>query len=565
MLPFGALVWLLIRLLESEHASTAPPHDAFFLGIALAVAACCVFVGRPTRPAIHLPRLLLAGGVFLLGALTRTIHLDRFPPMDGQLWEECQTGIVAYKSLVAGSLDEYFPITNVIAEIGLRLSGLSMDALRAPFVVFALLGLPLFYFAARSLVRTFDAALAATMLFASSAYLAAAGRVALETMAPVTTLCAALAATFYAVRHRTIAAFAATGLATGFLSHEYISFKLAVPFLLLTLILAAIASPPEPTPLQHRPSRSLLTLRHYRWHCGVLVFTFLAVTAPLLLNSSDTPLNVLAEGIFRQRRALESGGLSTDWGLWATAGLERIAASFDLFFRRGTSADLLPTSLGVVDRYTGIASFIALAYCALTAGRDVRRLFLAVVVPLTIVLAGLLVDNPARYRLTPLPALCFLALAVPLDDLFAAVSDRAARYAVAIAVIAISVLNVNNLLGAIRDPQVLAEFGDLRLTFAQGIAATQRRRPDALVFLATDLESLDRPNDFSFLYDFESVRIPNSLDDIGESMGTVIAQPQYLAGIRALPQVASCRESVRSHGTRRLEWAICDLEPPGPD
>lgn len=557
----GAWLWLI----ACEIGERVAPHEAFPLGTALALGFALAFARRPRRArrvsAAPFPYLALLLAVFAAGVLARTLYLTSFPPLDGQLWEECQTGTVAEGSILTGGLDLFFPLTNLIAEAGFRFYGQTMIGLRLPFVLLSVLSIVLFHAAARQLLRTRGAALVATALFATSAYLGAAGRVALESMAPIATLCTALLATFYACRTRSLTAFALTGLSGGLLLLEYTSYKLYAPLLFATAGLAALAAPPDRPGLYPEPPWSV-TLWFYRWHFAVLLFACAAVIVPVFAQNPVESLQILGEGVTRNRTAIEQGGLAASWQVWAHAAQGRLIAAFRQIFLGAGSPDLLPPTSGLVDPVTGVLGLFGLAYCAGTARRDARRLFLTVTVLLTVVLAGLLVDIVQRYRLTPLVPLYFLAIAVPLDDLFAARPEAVgARLWSAVAVAAIGAYNLYFLFHvAMRDPTVLAEFGDHELALAREIAAVQRQHPGEPVYVATASGVMHQANDYSWLYDLAGVHSARSRDELLQATGSVIADGDFIAEVRALPRARDCVETRKRLGNRPLHWIRCRLD-----
>jgi hypothetical protein len=569
LLGAAALIAAWSYLLRLEVLERVAPREAFPLAVALA-GALALILARPTRllPLPHRDwrrRLALFAAVFAVGVIARALFLRSFPPLDGNLWEECQTGTVAEGSLLTGGLDQFFPITNLLAEAGFRLIGKTMLGLRLPFVLLSIASIPLFHAAARSLLRTYPAAVAATALFASSAYLGAAGRVALESMAPIATLCAALWATFHACRVRSLAAFALAGLSYGLLLLEYTSYKLYPPLLLATLTIAALANPPE-RPGLHRTPPLGATLWHYRWHFAALALAATAVVIPVFAQNPHESVQILVEGITRNRTALlEAGHAGGGWaGMLGAAG--RVVTAFRQVFLGAGSTDLLPPTAGIVDPVTGVIGLFGLAWCAATAKRDARRLFLAVAAVVTVVLAGLLVDIPTRYRITPLAPIYFLAVAVPLDD-FLTARPRAheARLWITACFAAVAAYNLHYLFNVARhDPYVLAEFGDPRLALAREIAAAQRLHPGEPVYVASECQVFDTTNDYSWLYDLKGVRMIDDRQELVAAAGTVVADGDFIAEVRALPNARLCREKRRQLGNRPLHWIRCRLEATSP-
>jgi len=569
LLAAAALIAAWLRLIQLEIAERVAPHEAFPIAVALAFAFAVVLAPWPRRlprPAPNWPRRhALVAAVFAVGVLARALFLTSFPPLDGNLWEECQTGTIAEGSLLNGGLDLFFPITNLLAEAGFRLFGPTMLGLRLPFVLLSIASIPIFFAAARALLRTFAAALAATALFASSAYLGAAGRVALESMAPIATLCAALWATFYACRARTLAGFALAGITCGLLLLEYTSYKLYAPLLFLTALLSALAHPAD-CPGLHRTPPLRSTLLHYRWHVAAFALAAAAVVIPVFAQAPAESVRILAEGVTRNRTALLESGHVVTWESWLRSSAAREVTAFRQVFLGAGSTDLLPPTAGIVDPFTGVLGLFALAWCALTARRDARRLFLAVASLLTVVLSGLLVDIATRYRITPLTPLYFLAIAVPLDDYFAARPGAiAARAWSALTIVLIAAYNLYFLFNvAMPDPHVLAEFGDPRLSLAREIDAVQRQYPGEPVYVASECQVLHVRNDYSWLYDLNRVHTVERREQLLAATGTVIADGEFIADVRALPHAHDCRETTRQFGYRPLHWIRCRLGAAAP-
>jgi glycosyltransferase involved in cell wall biosynthesis len=175
--------------------------------------------------------------------------------------------------------------------------------------------------------------------------------------------------------------------------------------------------------------------------------------------------------------------------------------------------------------------------------------------------AGLLVDIPTRYRITPPTPLYFLAIAVPLDDFSAARPNAPmARLSIAALVAAVGAYNLYFLFAVARfDPHVLAELGDPRLAVAREIAAAQRLYKGEPVYVASECQVFDETNDYSWLYDLNGVQVIENREQLLDATGTVIADGDFIADVRDLPNAHDCRETRRQLGDRPLRWLRCRL------
>lgn len=530
------------------------------LAVLLLLAACLSKEGPSARSLFErrgqLAFILL---VVACGILTRTIAFDRFPPVDGQLWEETQSGKVAYDSLRFGSLDPYFPLTNLTAELGFRLLGISMTALRLPFVGLGILSIPLFFLAARFFLRTFTAASVATALFATSAYLSSASRVALETMAPIVTVCLALALTFRACGRRSTSSFAFAGMANGLLMLEYFSYKLLPPLLALCLLGYLLQG--DRTSFCNRsggPYRISQLLEHRR---GLLVFVFfgVAVAVPLVLLEPANPLEFFLEGFNRQQVGIDeaSHGLSNLEKLWSAE--ERIVDSMGFVFLRGGQNDIVASSRGVVDLPTGLLGFAALLYCAAYGRRCPGKLFLVGSIVLFVVLSGAFVGNPARYRLTPIVPLYLLTLATAVDDFMDWFASRSHRLAVLVFVtLVLCLLNLRSFdRDVLRNRRTQAELYDLPLLVATEISKLQREHPRAQIYLLSRFDYLGGVSDYEFLYDPERVTVLTSAAELGGKKGYVLGHDRYAVGIAELDATSECRSwRTRIHHERMVRCRL---------
>lgn len=492
--------------------------------------------------------VVVVGGAIL----TRTIALDGFPPAEGQLWEETQTGKVVYDTLRFGSLDPYFPLTNLTGEIGFRLFGISMHALRLPFVGLGIACVPVFFLASRFFLRTFSAALVTTAFFAISAYLSSASRVAIETMAPIFTVSLALALTFHACVHRSASAFAFAGIANGLLMLEYFSYKLLPP--LLTLCLVGYLMQDGETPFCNRSAGRyhLLRVLEYRGRLLVFVAFGCAVAIPLVLLDPPNTLDFFLEGIFRQQVGIEEASLGLSSAERLRLAVDRIVESMGFLFLRGGQSDIVAFSRGVIDFPTGVLGCAALLYCAFYAWRCPGKLFLVGTIVAFVVLSGALVGNPARYRLTPLVPLYLLTIGAALDDVMGWFQVRRRRMAVLVlATLGLCAWNLRSLaVDVLHHQSTRAELYDLPLVLASEIARLQASHPEAKVHLVSNFDYLGGVSDYEFLYDPNGVSVRTSAAELRGERGYVLAHDRYVAGVMELAETLDChswRTSVHQH------------------
>jgi len=536
-----AWAWVIYQELQEQRSL----HSAFVSGGALVLAAVALANFNWRVPRITPIDAALCLAVSALGVLPRILFFDEYPPPHGQLWEEAQMGMIAVDSIRHDALDSYFPFPNLMAEVGVRMLGVSMTALRAPFVVAGIAAVPVFFAAARILGASTFAATAAAGMFATSAYLAGAARIAFETYSPIFTLCAALATAFHASRRRSTAAFALAGCFAGLLMTEYTSFKLYPPLLFAMLFLALRASP---------ESRRAPTVAA---RLGVFTVVALAVMAPVLVVPGS--LYVQVEGIIRHRAGMEPAAPLTER---AIAAVGRARDSAEQVFLRGSNNDVLPDSTGVLDPVTGVVGLAALVFCGYRRWRFPPALFMLVAIAATVILAGVLAGNPSRYRLTPIVPLYFLAIALAIDALRRRWPSQRAGAAIAVAVAALCAINLHLLLVVtVRHPQVRAEFGDRAMAQALEIDRLQRTFHGP-VLLDTNETYLGLPNDYAFHYDLNRVRTVRERTDLAFMDGVLLADFARADELRALPSTGACSVETYEYGPLLgFSFLVCENHP----
>jgi len=538
---------VLLRGVSFQYVGAIGFRTAYLRAVTCLVLLLCLFIWMrrgpfwPRRMIENRRQLAAVALLLLVGAAWRLYRFDVYPPRDGQLWEETQMGAGGYSTLTQGGLDNFFPITTLITETGFRFLGVSMRTLRVPFVLCGIASVAIFFVAARLFFRTFFAAWLATGLFATSALLAAAARIALETMAPITTECVALAAVFYACTRRDAAAFALAGLANGLLLTEYFSYKIVPVFgalLLLVFFLRAGDTPYCNAALPRCRGRHLV--RSLPLFALAAAFG-LAMVLPVLLSEPD--LMPFIEGFARHKAGLVAQESSMSIQEVLSAALSRAKLTATFVFVGGGGADLLPLSMGAIEFFTGVLGVGAGIYCAFRSWRSPAKLFLVVSAVLTVVLSGALVQNPQRYRLIPLVPIWFLMVAVPVDDVLTALPrHRRAVSVLAVAVlVAVAGINAYNLfVVAMNDPDVRLNFYDLNVPMALEIRARQQQDPHATVYLLSRREHLQYVNDYYFLYDHQRVKVVPSIDQLADKHGFLLADNEFVPVAESFPRAADC-------------------------
>jgi hypothetical protein len=535
----GVSAWLLV-------AERATFRQAFLLGMAAVTAALVLLAAVSRRP--FCPRPLIAtrgelvGFLFVLavGTAVRTIGFDTFPPDDGQHSEEAQLGAGAYRAIHDGHLDSFFPLTTLTAEAGFRLFGVSMRAMRLPFVFLGILSVPLFFAAARLFFASYGAALFATGLFATNAFLAGSSRIALESMSPITTECLALLATFYAcLRHSNFAA-AFAGFSNALLLLEYFSYKLA-PLPAALLLLGRWMQDGNPPNLMAPGGayrwRNLLNARRLVAIAGIFAIGCLAV----VLMTDREHWAPMLEGYLRHRMEFDRRALP--WRQALDDAVARVGRSATFFFAGGEGADILPVKMGLIDPFTAALAVAGLAWCALGARRSPGKLFLPLAAVLYIVLSGVLVPTPKRYRLIPLIPYFCLAGGVVIDELLTRFPRRRAWVGAASAalLVALGAYNIHRFfIVAVHHPTAMPQFEDVDVVIAQGIANLQKRDPGAPVYLLSERDFFTTINDYYFLYDYNLVKVAKKPEELAGARGFVMSHEPFLDRLAAIAGAHGC-------------------------
>jgi hypothetical protein len=291
----------------------------------------------------------------------------------------------------------------------------------------------------------------------------------------------------------------------------------------------------------------------------VFVLFAAAVVAPLVAIDPLNATDYFLEGYQRQRVGIESATAGLDPGRRLAEALDRIGQAVSFVFWRGNDNDLMPESMGIVDRATGWLGVLALAYALARCARCPAKGFLLAGVASITVLSGLLVGNPARYRLAAMVPLYLLLIGVAADDLlaFGGRHRKMTAAVVAAVLILVAAWNVHLFYGRIvGDREVMLEFDDLNLVLAKRIAVLQARDRYGLVFLLSDRVFLGQTNDYEFLYDVARVRVAGSAAEVG-GMGYVLAHDDWVDQLHQVQGAFDCRREETWAGVARL--ASCRL------
>ncbi len=550
---FGLSIWLLLTMVYlGFYLQKLPFRTVFFLNIGILFTACLILC--VTRSGPFWPRRLIENKtqfiVFLLiltlGIFFRTWQFGTFPPQNGQHLEEAQSGGVASNSLQTHSIYPYFPLADLTAQAGLLWFGNSMTGIRIPFVISSLFSVLFFFLASRLLLRSFYAAGIASILFACSAFLAGSSRIALETMSPMTTLTLAIAGAMYAVSRRDTTSIAIAGLTSGLLLLEYFSYKPIAVYLAIFIIVSLMQNRTEPyceeKPLPFEWSQLFKKAAPF-----VLIVCFcLAVSMPLIAFDRDRPFSLLYEGLWRHSQTMESQARTESISELIWNQISNVDRTWRFVFTESPAQnDVLPDSMGLIEFFTGVAGAVAFGYCLVTCRRRPTRMMLVGSILLTVVLGGVLVTNPSRYRLIPLIPFFFLMIGVALDDMFELVKRRRGlliwRTAL-IVFVAVGLNGYNFFMIAIRHPQVLASFHDTNVELGLEIAAIQKEHPEDQVLLISNRNFLDTRNDYSFLYDIERLSVSETIPPDHGIPTLALAHDQFVEVLAAHPGKTDCQE-----------------------
>jgi hypothetical protein len=486
----------------------------------------------------------------------RTYRWDVFPLPDAELWEEVQMGSMAINLLRYGLLDPWFPLPNLIAATGVASLGVSFFAFRIPFLLLGIASIVPFFVAARFLLKTYFAAFFAAGLFAGSAMLAGASRIALETMSPIFTLCVALATLFWANLKSEPSAYALAGVANGLLLIEYHSYRI-VPFLSLAFVAWSMlrGDAEDRGPVLSPRAR----LRRF-W--SVLSFGGATVAAalPVALTSPQSPWFFLTEGYTRHKSWLDQHRAAMSWPEVMAEQAAKVWHSVELVFAGGShTSDVLPSEMGVIEYFTGILGAVAMVHCLIGARRSRVKLFLVGTVLTIVVLGALVVGHPQRYRLLPIIPIYLLAIGIMVDDALTRFSAWRRRLQLSLVMVLGLLIGRNAhqfFTVAIFDSRVQHEFYDMNMVLTNEIVALQSRDPMGSVVLVSDRDYFARYNDFAIFYDHRRVRAVAPGEPITDQRGYLLSHDEFIPAARAVPGVGRCQEWETRFGNRLLSCRL---------
>lgn len=547
-------------------------HDTFiwnllFIGGGVIVLGILSFKHFSPRPLLENWKHWVGFGlIVVIGLLARTLCWDHFPPENGQLIEEPQTAILALDSIMYSRLDVVYPLTTLLAETGLRLFGRSMDALRFPFLAWGCLSVFMFFVAARLFFRKFEAAFAASLLFASCAFLAGSSRIAMETMAPMTTLTIALAAVFYACTKRTYSSFFMAGTALGLLLLEFVSFKLMAVMLGGFLFLFFFQKQRDvychTTPGRYHYTNWLPYIPHFLCLFGGIVL----ILMPLLLVGSSTVTHAFLENILRHQQGFEQRLPQLSWLTLLGQQIVKIKLTAACVFLNGGGAnDILPSTHGLIEFFTGLVGMLAIGFCAYSAKRSPAKLLPVLSILLTVILSGVLVLNPSRYRLIPIIPFYFLGIGLVIDDglMFWRRHQKIVQIAVMILVSILTTLNLYDFWGvALTNDNVRQQFYDFNLILALKFQEIQKDDPQTMIYVLGTKDFLGRPNDYAFLYDHTHVQVIASYENIIGKQGYFITYDTFIPALEDISAWAACEQWPTEY--QRNTVLLCQMKPESP-
>jgi 4-amino-4-deoxy-L-arabinose transferase-like glycosyltransferase len=485
----------------------------------------------------------------------RISHFDTFPPDNGQLVEEYQTGSYALLAMESSELDSFFPMVNLIAETGFRLFGISLEGMRWAFVIWSILGVCFFIVAAHNLFRSQFAVFFSSMLFASNAFLAGSSRISMETMSPVTTVtfvCMSLAL-YYS--RRDTATLILTGLALGLVSTEYFSFKLISLIFFIFLLWNCISRSEQ----SHHGKNGPISEGNRFQRSILLISTSLFMILPTLIRPGRMSAWALLEGLTRHKHGLPTHPWTELLGLQ----FKKVLITFRFVFLDGSGCtDILPSHYGLLDMGTGLVLSMAFIYCLLTCRNHLVKTVLTVTSVLIVFLSGFLVLNPQRYRLIPLIPIAFLMIGFLIDYIHTRFRQVPVTRNILITagLVVLVLTNYHRFFHvALHDESVHRKFYDFNVILSHTIAEMQAEHPDNMIYLFTNRQFFGSYNAYRFLYKVKDLTTVSSLDELPHSAKYLICHDSFMPDVTQ-DRFANC--TVKSTRYNLNTLCICEFDTP---
>jgi hypothetical protein len=251
------------------------------------------------QPVIHIDfqnlRIHPAWLLVLLAIVLRYATISIYPPAGQTLFEESQTGNIAYRILLTHVLPIEFRFTNLLAALGLSTgSEINLSAMRLPFQVAGIVSLLLLLFSLRSLKIKWIPALFVVFIAATLRFIVIGAGVADELFAGTTFVTALL---FCLIKADTSQNndqpiwTALAGIFAGILMYEYISFRIAIVFAAIYLLWKCLfgIKDQEGTP----KSRAWFNLLSF-------LITLILIALPTIVQTVQNPVESVFLEAFRR-------------------------------------------------------------------------------------------------------------------------------------------------------------------------------------------------------------------------------------------------------------------------
>jgi hypothetical protein len=483
--------------------------------------------------------------ILVLGIFGRVYLFDTFPSPDAQLWEEPQTGKIAYDAYQGPGFDSLTPVVTFIGEMGFHIFGFSLQRFRIIFLIFSILSIPLFFLAARLFLRNYYAAIFSTALYASSAYLLGAARIAGEWLFPVFTTCLALFSIFYAATKRSYASFALAGFTNGILMLEYYGYKIVSLFGLLFMLIYFFFDHSETSCNTASKNWGFKVLISNMPKLIVFALFFSAALLPVILANISNPLYPFAEGYLRHKTMMELKYSSMTLADKLAEHAHKVSDASQYLFMKAGGKDLLPPTMGAIEYFTGLLGVVALAYCAVSCRRTPAKMYLVLTIVITVILSGVLAHNPSRYRLISLIPVYLLAIGVFIDD-FSDSKPRFKKIFLSVMFVILAGLIAINLYNffvvAVHDQNVQDDMYDKELNVVNAIIRVQKQYPETITYLFSNYNLLEMANDYYWMYDYTKVKVINSTVQLENATGYLLAHDSFINSSKSYARAHDCEQ-----------------------